>query len=346
MTNYQSFSSDELYRLNNDFHLSVPVAFCEQLAKSTSLNQVLDALANWLHVVFKAERASITLKDSDEYLAIYSIAGNRAIPMDYDIPVDDTMVGKAFSSGQLLICNDLTQSSDLDCVMLAEKGINSCMDAPMMAYGTSQAVGTLNVGQSEKDFFEPHHALKLQCIANWMALHIRLFQEVGEMQVLASTDDLTGTHNRRSFITQGRYHLQSFHHSGKAFVMAMLDIDFFKQLNDKHGHDKGDDALCMVTQCIRQHIRESDLFARFGGEEFVVIMPFETRQAALDRFELIRATIESLELDYDDEKASLTVSIGMTHVNEADETLEHILKRTDIALYKAKAAGRNTIVYE
>lgn len=346
MTNYQSFSSDELYRLNNDFHLSVPVTFCEQLANASSLNQMLDALANWVHNVFEAERASITLRDSAETLSIYSIAGNRAIPQDYAVPIGETMVGKAFSSGQLLICNDLAKSSDLDCVMLSKNGINSCMDAPMFAYGSKQAVGTLNVGHTEVGYFKPHHALKLQCIANWMAMHIRLFQQVGEMQVLASTDELTGADNRRTFIAHGRNQLRTFQHSGQAFAMAMLDIDYFKQLNDRYGHDMGDKALCMVTQCIRQHIRETDLFARFGGEEFVMLIPFKTQQEALARFELIRTAIESIELDFDKEKVSLTVSIGMTHVNESDKTLEHILKRTDIALYKAKAAGRNTIVYE
>ena len=196
----RSFTPSQLSGFDGAHSIQLPVDFIHDLSKADSLQAVLDTIAYWISHVFDADRVSITLQDTEEYLKLYSISGNHAIPMDFKIPIGQTFVGRVFACAKLIICDDLAQSDELDCKMLSEHGMGTCMDAPMIHNGV--CIGTLNVADQRKHHCTLQQAILLQSLATWLALNIKLHLQVQEMAVLTSTDELTATFNRRVFLQE------------------------------------------------------------------------------------------------------------------------------------------------
>jgi diguanylate cyclase (GGDEF)-like protein/PAS domain S-box-containing protein len=157
--------------------------------------------------------------------------------------------------------------------------------------------------------------------------------------LLASTDVLTGLANRRRIIEYLDDTLTD-NETGKAALSVILfDIDHFKAVNDRYGHDIGDDVIKRVASSANGCLRNTDLIGRYGGEEFVIILPKTHREVALQIAERVRASIEA---SWDDGQPKVTVSLGIASTRDGD-TCDVILKRADIALYEAKHAGRNRL---
>ena len=147
-------------------------------------------------------------------------------------------------------------------------------------------------------------------------------------------DTLTGLCNRQGLDETLENYLAMHRRYGMVFSLAVFDLDEFKQINDAHGHLHGDRVLAQVAELIEQHARDTDLVARLGGEEFIVVLPSYDIAAASLFAERIRATVEKL--------AQVSVSGGVAVVTEEDDA-KTLLTRADSALYAAKAAGRNRI---
>jgi diguanylate cyclase len=148
------------------------------------------------------------------------------------------------------------------------------------------------------------------------------------------TDPLTGVANRRAFDETLKSMLAQKNRYSTPLSLAILDIDFFKQINDKQGHLDGDRVLQELAQLLRGNMRDCDVLARFGGEEFVILMPNTELPAACNLSERIRATVEG--------SLSITVSMGVATAN-GDENESELIARADAALYMAKKAGRNCV---
>ncbi|TEQ51028.1 GGDEF domain-containing protein [Pseudomonas aeruginosa] len=167
-----------------------------------------------------------------------------------------------------------------------------------------------------------------------------------ELRLLASTDTLTGLHNRHSFLHQAELMLKAAERFRHPCVALMLDIDHFKNINDSHGHLTGDRALQRVAETLRQGLREVDLLGRLGGEEFAALLPEVSLDQALDVAERLRAGVEALRVNNPDgEPLRMTVSIGVALRRDAGDDLESLLVRADSALYQAKSGGRNRTEY-
>ncbi len=162
---------------------------------------------------------------------------------------------------------------------------------------------------------------------------------------LALTDELTGLYNRRYVLA----HLDELVARGRDCAdtaLMMFDIDHFKSVNDQHGHPAGDDVLRQLAARALRGVRSVDLVARFGGEEFVVVMPETTLPAAIAVAERLRAAVagEPFILQANAQALPVTISIGVAVVADGGDTVEKLLKRADDALYDAKHAGRNRVM--
>ena len=165
------------------------------------------------------------------------------------------------------------------------------------------------------------------------------------VESLAITDPLTGIFNRRRFSDVLRREVAVTRRYKNSLAMLMLDLDHFKAVNDRFGHDAGDDVLRSVANSLTSSLREVDLAARYGGEEFAVIMPQTSKVNAATVAERIARQIALMTHSFDGEKIVLTASIGVAEIADLQQaTAENLVKAADIALYEAKRTGRNRIV--
>jgi len=163
---------------------------------------------------------------------------------------------------------------------------------------------------------------------------------------MAITDQLTGLHNRRYMARHLDNLIASSKRTGKPLSFVIMDIDFFKSVNDSYGHDVGDEVLKEFASRVSSNVRGIDLACRYGGEEFVVVMPDTDVAAAYSVAERLRQEVEvtPIAISRDPGKLKVTVSIGIAKADGADDTPEALLYRADQALYRAKRTGRNRVV--
>lgn len=159
----------------------------------------------------------------------------------------------------------------------------------------------------------------------------------------ANTDPLTKLANRRSFFQMASSSLAQIRRQKEHFSIIMIDIDHFKPINDTYGHQTGDYVLVEVSKVLGHAIREGDILARMGGEEFVVASPYTNRLAAIVLSERLRKAIETSMFEFGDNQVTVTISLGIASLTEDNEDIDKLLAAADSRLYLAKQKGRNRI---
>jgi diguanylate cyclase (GGDEF)-like protein len=169
----------------------------------------------------------------------------------------------------------------------------------------------------------------------------RLYSEV---QQLAVTDPLTNVYNRRGLYDLGQREVERAVRFGRSLAALMIDIDHFKHVNDRFKHATGDQVLRALAERLVQNVRDLDIVGRYGGEEFVILLPENDRAGAYQIAERLRQVIEGTSFYSDQGNLAITVSIGVTQVTEGVLHLDTLLLKADEALYFAKQNGRNCVV--
>lgn len=172
---------------------------------------------------------------------------------------------------------------------------------------------------------------------------LQLTRALEKIQQTANYDELTGAANRRHMLQLIQYESQRSDRSANPLLVAMLDIDYFKRINDTYGHQAGDVALQKFTKTVQEKIRVTDTLARWGGEEYLILLTETELDVGLICLERVRAAVAADVVKFAGSWISLTVSIGVTRY-QPGEAFEKTLTRADEALYAAKAQGRNQIV--
>ncbi|MCF7498957.1 MULTISPECIES: GGDEF domain-containing protein [unclassified Pseudoalteromonas] len=161
---------------------------------------------------------------------------------------------------------------------------------------------------------------------------------------LANRDPLTGLLNRRAFLTISNNYLEQANNNLTELCALMIDIDFFKKVNDQYGHDTGDEALKWVANKIKSQLREGDLIARIGGEEFAVLLTNTSLQKGQILSERIRVAINSETFIHQQHEIKLSISVGIITHKSGSNNINELLAQADKGLYKAKSNGRNQVV--
>jgi diguanylate cyclase (GGDEF)-like protein len=184
---------------------------------------------------------------------------------------------------------------------------------------------------------------KVVFIAVEISERVRLYQEV---QRLAIHDPLTGCFNRRHFLILTSQELDRSLRYKRPLSLLMLDIDHFKDFNDSYGHPIGDQILCALVDICQSQMRNVDIVGRYGGEEFLILVPETSIEGARKMAERLRTKTEKTKVDTPAGILSLTVSIGVASIEtelEQEQTVDSLIERADQAVYAAKAAGRNCV---
>ena len=166
---------------------------------------------------------------------------------------------------------------------------------------------------------------------------------VQELEKLALTDPLTKIYNRRYLNLHMERALPLAKREKSPLTIVMLDIDYFKKINDSHGHDAGDTILKKLVKIIKKEIRESDILVRLGGEEFLIVLASTSLKQGHELSERIRETVENEAFVYEKKRIPVTISMGIAQFNEVHD-LHDFINKADQALYRAKENGRNQVI--
>lgn len=184
---------------------------------------------------------------------------------------------------------------------------------------------------------------KAVILSHQFALALRRVRLGQEIEKLAITDSLTGAYTRRYFMERFEEELKRSKLRNINLSLLMIDVDYFKQLNDEHGHLAGDQVLREVSRVISQNIREIDIAGRYGGEEFCVVLPDTDSRGAYFAAERIRTALEKTKFKAYDLTLQITASLGLSTYPRNGQTSEELMDKADWALYRAKKSGRNCV---
>jgi diguanylate cyclase len=209
-------------------------------------------------------------------------------------------------------------------------------------------LGTMDEHRKQRDQREKEVSVRLKSLAERVALMeqdaLIVRENLEEQRQKALIDPLTGLPNRAAWTERLEQEVEQWQRHGNSLLIAMLDLDHFKRINDNYGHLAGDRVLKLIASVLRKRIRGSDFIARFGGEEFVLLVPDTPLAAGAKLAEALRAAIEACPFHFKGEPLTVTVSMGMTAFKPGERS-ELVLKRADEALYRAKNAGRNRVEF-
>ncbi len=165
-----------------------------------------------------------------------------------------------------------------------------------------------------------------------------------KLHTLARTDSLTQLPNRRAILEKLDYEKLKFERSKEVFTIAMIDLDRFKDINDKYGHECGDFVLKQISNLMLDLVRKQDVVGRYGGEEFILFLPQTNAKGALHVTKLILQQIAKFPITYKNEEISLTATIGVSDYKNDEMTVSDLIKNADKAMYKGKSQGKNKVV--
>ena len=295
-----------------------------------------------------------------------------AEPGSMEFSLDEGIMGVALKSGKLQYCADCTKHGAFkEHQTNLEQKPGSLICVPILM--GAEILGVLNVSHPQPNFFEPwqlqtfslfghtlgqllhnHHLInRLEHQVEQRTRDLRMALEESEMlkrryQQLSTEDELTGLHNRRYFFAEAEAMVSRAMRYGYSCSMMLLDVDYFKLINDRWGHAIGDQVLCMIADGLKQEARGGDLVARVGGEEFVIILPDSGLEGTDLMAQRIHERLGRLDLGGNIGEVGVTVSIGISYLTqeETKETtpaimLDRLYSEADKAMYECKSEGRN-----
>ncbi len=275
-------------------------------------NEIKRLLKLQMYKVFSAahgEEALVYIKDNPDI---------KLVLTDYNMPVIDGFeltktLREEYSKMQMSIIGITANSDEMVSSKFLKIGANDFINKPF----TKE---------------------ELVCRVNNAIESLEYIETISDM---ANTDFLTGARNRRSFFRELNLYMEECKNSSEEFAIAMIDIDKFKNINDTYGHDVGDIAIKELVRLITESIKGSDEVARFGGEEFCVLLKNIDKSSAVEIFVRLRLKIAKNIITVNNHKINYTVSTGITF--NCDEGIEEMLNQADMALYNAKNSGRNRV---
>ncbi len=312
----------------------------QSLITITDLDQLLKKIIDVVAKEIQAERALIILKHpiTGEMRIANSTANVDTSTLEDAMLFSRTIVTDVVNKGKSIFSRDVIKDGVLsksDSVMNLK--IRSLMCVPLVAKQNGDIIGTVYVdNRSVGNIFAKEDLTLLESFANLAGMAI----ENAHLYELAIIDELTKCYVRRFFEQRIREEFSRAERQGSTLSVLMIDVDQFKQVNDRYGHATGDTVLKEIAGAIKRNLRTYDLVARLGGDEFAIILPEVGFQDAFRVAEKIRCT--AAEIIFPGLSYPVTVSVGIAcfplhHVSN----VESLMKKADVALYKAKQLGRN-----
>lgn len=304
----------------------------KRLNQSLRLSEVFEFAVSELLAIFKAEYCNILQLNTDGQFQI--VASNVPTEANESYSTRYGFCGMVYNTKEPLIIADYWSTRIVDSKLMDTTGSRSLIAAPLLA--GPDVVGVILVSHRNPNYFSYENYKLLQVLSTHIGLAISNASLHAEVRRMVITDNLTGLHARH-FLNEN---IQSRQRKDPCGSLVLVDIDHFKKVNDTYGHLLGDRILVTVSEVIRSCIRDSDIAARWGGEELAVYLPMIRTAQAYRIAERIRSMVELHT------NPVVTVSCGISEWTFEDEkiSVESLFNKADMALYEAKKKGRNCIV--
>lgn len=304
------------------------------LNATLELDALLERLGELVGTTLGFEEFAILLPDeTDGDLVIRATWGRPLGRIGATLPLDDGPWGEAIHTGHAVFHRTFRDGG--------RHRVRSSLTIPMMHKG--RAIGVLHLSRPVSRGFSPEEIRLLGNIGGQAALAIANAHLFQRMVALSITDPLTGVFNRRHLHSQLEIELSRAERSGEEVTVIMIDLDHFKHLNDTCGHTVGDEVLREVARLLRNQVRRMDTVARFGGEEFAIVLPRLRRAEAVEVAEKLRLAVRDHDFDGGRSQPSgrVTLSLGTATYPHDGGDLYQLLNAADSALYTSKRSGRD-----
>lgn len=309
-----------------------------------SLQEINKLLVDKLPNILSIHYFTVFLYDKNKDELRLACCNHDTIPQDLNLRLEDSpIMQEALTQAKYILEPDFKNSKYFKGKHnpLFQNEFIACI--PLMI--ENEIIGVMNLNDNKKGFISVSELDLILNVAEFISLSLSnalLFEKVEKLSV---TDSLTGLFNRQlmqkvlanEFARSKRY--------GSPLSLVMVDVDHFKKVNDTYGHQKGDEVLKTLADVLKGFCRSHDVPVRYGGEEFLLILPQTPLQGALHIAERIRQTVAKTPFYHNGKKLQVTVSCGLAALDKATmETPERLIGAADQALYKAKETGRNKVV--
>ena len=289
-----------------------------------------------------AEFTVMLVDEATHQLVVEAVAGEMpAAVRGMRFHLGEGIAGEVAAKGQTIYTPDVAK----DLRYLHYKGklktTGSFLSVPLRSKG--RILGVMNLNRPLPDAFDQPEVRLVEAIAAQAALAIanaRLYQQTLE---LSYTDALTAVANRRQLFLRLEQEFSRSMRFGEPLSLLMIDLDLFKQINDRYGHTAGDGVLRGVALALRRNVRKIDIVARYGGEEFCVVLPRVGKPEALEVAEKLRHAVGAARLPGPEGPLTVTISIGVSTLGIDSDDIAGLIEKADNALYEAKRAGRDRV---
>ncbi len=339
-----AFHNAKLYEdaVAHSRELSVSLKIAQSLVSSLELVDVLNQILEVIRRNFGYENCAILLVDKKTN-ELY-IKASRGYPeylakkIRLDISKKEGITSYVAATGKPFYTPDVRKTPFY---VMGKRSIRSEAAVPLIL--RDEVIGVLDIESDKPNAFSERDIERFTIFASQAAVAIenaRLYDQTREMSL---TDSLTKIANRRHFDLILENELKRGRGYSRSVSLAMIDLDHFKEFNDRYGHPAGDQLLTAVAERLKRTVRDTDLVARYGGEEFVIIFPETGAAPAYKVCERVRVAVENMKILIDNQEVSTTVSIGVATYPQSAQSAAELIQKADMALYRAKKLGRNRV---
>lgn len=334
-----------------DFIKEFPTVMVD-LNKQSNVRQIPSVLLNAMVRIFRAEQAAVLVRRkgtlmeperSSRFIVAAVSSSERGLDVGTEIGLGEGQLGMVAETQRIMGRSDFTNSTDTGQFMIGASRLPVFEVAAPMVH-EEKTLGVVAFSRPQRH--HPREREMLHMLAQLGAITWHNMTAYRRVQVSADVDELTNIYNKRALKFRLSELTYEARQAGGRVSVFLFDIDHFKNYNDVNGHIAGDQALKLLAQLVKDTVRSDDIFGRFGGEEFLLIMPGRTTAQAMSAAGNIRQRIANYEFPFGDRQpmGKVTISGGVSTFPEDAQDAVELLLAADNALYKAKQAGRNQVL--
>ncbi len=322
-----------------------------EITSSLNLEEIVFTIYRNLNIIMDSPVLGLGLYDEEKKEINYRFfieAGEWLTPFKISVESEDSFGAWAINNRQEIVINDVGKEYSRYITKVTSTGepdddrLNSLIYIPLIL--GNKVIGILSMQSYAKNAFDDYRVEVFKTLASYITIAVENAKLYEEVKVLATKDPLTGLLNRSHFNSLAEREFKKYKRYGKEFSVVMFDLDHFKRVNDCYGHDGGDIVLKEISIFLSNEIRCTDLFCRYGGEEFLILLPHTNLSQAMILTKRLQEGLENLQIEIlEGEYCSITASFGISCIKQQDEGLRELIKRADNALYESKKRGRNRI---